>query len=258
MGIQIYQPEALHNIIRFKDRLLEIGKEHKQPHAHRMYTALLNKKTGELQFREDAPTGDVHHDWMTIKIEVETKKEGLFFYPKDLRGLPLQDKGLASLAWRVISETFETLNRMSLLSSHGKSTMALPEALAMEDLSQIQLFDSGEKIEYLPGWKGKINRVTAEHLLQGKPVGSYLFRNGDEVTEAIISQLASSNQIKIKAYLCTVLQSERMISDTLILHTYRGWTTYRDNPDLSDSEYVYFSSAHDLLVHLHKRTVHPI
>ena len=108
------------------------------------------------------------------------------------------------------------------------------------------------RIESFPGWEGPINRLQAEKLLQGQPVGSYVLRNGDEETEAVAVQLSSSNHIPIQSYLCTVVESGNRICDILILESPKGWTIYRDNPDLFDTEYVYFSTPNKLLAHIHK------
>jgi hypothetical protein len=109
-----------------------------------------------------------------------------------------------------------------------------------------------KNIEQCPGWDGRIDRIAAEQLLQGKRIGSYLLRKSDEIADAIVSQLSATNHLAIKSYLCTVVESQNKIADVLILHNpKKGWTVYQDNPDLSDSAYRYYSSAKDLLAHHH-------
>ena len=83
-------------------------------------------------------------------------------------------------------------------------------------------------IEAFPGWAGRISREDAENLLQGKPVGTYLLREGDSIDQSIAAQLTGSDHPVI---LTAVAMDER-ISEHLILHTKRGWILYRDEPNL--------------------------
>lgn len=115
-----------------------------------------------------------------------------------------------------------------------------------------------DKIEDLPGWIGKMDRQGAEHRLKDKPVGTYLFRQSDECSGATVAQLELSNRMKIKAYLCTIVEPEGAVGDVMVLHTWQGWIVYHDNPDLTDSEYVYLPSASSLLAHLGKKVRFPL
>jgi len=115
-----------------------------------------------------------------------------------------------------------------------------------------------DKIEHLPGWSGKMDRRTAEHRLQNKPVGTYLFRQSDEYSSATVAQLELSNRMKIRAYLCTIVEPGDAVSDVMVLHTGQGWIIYHDNPDLTDSEYVYSPSPSSLLMHLGKKARFPL
>ncbi len=113
-------------------------------------------------------------------------------------------------------------------------------------------------MEALPGWAGMINRMEAEKELNSSPVGTYLFRNGDSFTEVIAKKLSEGNQIDVEVFICTLVEPEDKISDILILMTSSGWTFYRDNPDLLDSEYVYHDSPETLLACLNGRLQHPV
>jgi hypothetical protein len=118
--------------------------------------------------------------------------------------------------------------------------------------------ESKDKIEHLPGWSGKMDRRTAEHRLENKPVGTYLFRQSDECSAATVAQLELSNRMKIRAYLCTIVEPAGGIADVMVLHTSQGWVVYHDNPDLTDSEYVYSQSPYNLLAHIGQKARFPI
>jgi hypothetical protein len=115
-----------------------------------------------------------------------------------------------------------------------------------------------QKIEQFPGWGGQMDRLDAEHLLQSKPVGSYVLRHCDEIASAAVHELESANEIPIESYLCTVVEKGDRISDYLILKNDKGWTLYQDNPDLYDSDYKYFTSVYNLLADLRHLARYPV
>jgi len=239
--MHISRREVLNNIIRFKDNLLERpGQLNKQK---RSYRGLLNEETGDIRFSGKIP-GPEH--WKEIQIDVETGKrnEGCFQI-LDSRDKPLDPKQMALLAWRILQETMETLNQIA--SRHPSETKEmLPEEAAVQDLSEIH-FSPFQSIEEIPGWVGPIDRMEAERLLKNKPIGTYLLRDGLDIAKVIARELADSNKMKVRSYICTVVEPEKKISDILLLLTDKGWILYRDNPDLHDSEYVYRNSPVELL-----------
>lgn len=89
----------------------------------------------------------------------------------------------------------------------------------------------------MPGWIGAVDRLKAETMLQSKPVGTYLLRNDVDFTNRAFRELEDSNHMPVNAFICTVKEPEEKISDILFLQTKKGWTTYEDNPDLSQNTY---------------------
>ncbi len=108
-------------------------------------------------------------------------------------------------------------------------------------------------MEDLPGWCGFITRVEAEKRLMKSPVGTYLLREGDGITMCFTFHLEEENHAPLHSYVMTLVEEEEKISDLLILQTNRGWSLYRDNPDLQDPvDYSYYSSPRALIESLKK------
>jgi len=268
MAIQISRREVLNNIIRFKDALLEHGKVQRTAPGERSYPILVNCKTGDIRFEEKVTQLARHlpqkgkaksspEDWKEIRIQVSTESPKIVHFELLEQEKHLNPEGMELLAWRVINETIEVLNQIGAKTIQGSPEM-LPEESVLQDLSDIHLAPHPSSIEDLPGWVGPVNRFQAEEILRSEAVGTYLLREGDAQTPEIALRLGRENKIHVHAYVCTVVEFAQKISDILILHTPKGWTRYRDNPDLSDSEYEYFRSPHALLTHMERQARRPI
>ncbi len=57
---------------------------------------------------------------------------------------------------------------------------------------------------------------------------------------------------------CTFVDLEHKIVDILILKSAVGWTLYRDNPDLLDSEYSYKPFPETVIRNLGNRIIAPL
>lgn len=262
MKFEISRREVLNNLIRFKDSLLEKGPG-KEKKGGRIYRALLNRKTGDLRFAqkildlEHHITGKVGRkehpeDWKEIQIIVEHPSIGgaIVFEMLDARKNPLKPSEFEPLAWKVASETLDILN-LKARESVGLHPEMLPEEAVLQDLSSIQISSMKEDIEDLPGWMGAMSRIEAEHILTGNHVGTYLLREGDELTISISFHFAEENMLQIHPFLVTVVEDEDKISDILLLRTNRGWTLYHDDPNLNDTDlYQYDPSPRSLLYKL--------
>ena len=225
--------------------------------SSRTYKALLNRQTGEFRFAEKISTLETRigghriqkgsaEDWKEVWICVEEAEEGIHFEVKDPKNPFLDPKELQPLAWRVASETLEVLNKKGKEVPHITGNL-LPEEYALQDLSCIHLTQDSGRIEDLPGWAGPISRIEAERLLENSPVGTFLLRNGDEITICITVALEEENHIVLQSYILTVVENLLKISDYLIVHTNKGWTFYHDNPDLTHGKYAFHPSVLGLL-----------
>jgi len=243
----ISRREVFNNLMRFKHSLG--GHISGDIHGKRSYKALFNRQTGDIQFPEAQAPSSAMGEWDLIEFEVNPERLGTnFFEAKDKDHHPLNSGNMAPVAWRIMIETIQALNE---ITAHSPSKN-LPEKAVVEGLSKLKI-PSFRAIEMQPGWVGQVDRFQAEKDLSSKPIGTYLLRNGDEVTEEIAKRLMESNKMGVEVFVCTLVEPEDKISDILILLTDKGWTFYHDNPDLFDSEYKYQSEPEKLLKQLGKR-----
>lgn len=278
---EISRREVLNNLIRFKDNLLEMrgedrqkqsdgrGEEEKKKRGRRTYQVLLNRRTGDMRFAQKITSLERHiarkktqkeapEDWKEIRIIVhqEATPEAAHFEARDTQNSSLKASDIDPIAWRIASETLDVLNTRA--EQVKPSDQPIEEAV-LNDLSSIHLAAQKERIEELPGWQGALSRIDAERKLKGKPIGTYLMREGDELTLSISFHFAEENRLSIHPYLLTVVERENKIVDILLLQTNKGWLLYHDDPNLKDPIlYHYHASAQGLLHSLGQRARHPL
>jgi hypothetical protein len=260
MAYRISRREVLNNLIRFKDYLLELGPSFEANQKERIFKILLNFTTGDIRFAKKITNLESHFplkkgkkeiskDWKEARLIVlqRLQTEPVYFEICDSSNLPINPKELSALAWAILSEMLNFLNARAK-EFQGKRIQMLPEEAILSDLSSLELDMQKERIEDLPGWNGSLNRVGAEKKLKEKPIGSYLLREGDEITFSIAFHFAEENHLSVHPYLLTVVENEEKISDILLLQTNRGWSLYHDDPNLKDGKlYHYLASPKDLL-----------
>ncbi|HSX11142.1 MAG TPA: SH2 domain-containing protein [Chlamydiales bacterium] len=266
MAQEISRREVMNNLIRFKDHLLE-KRDEEVREGSRVYRVLLNCRTGDLRFTQKISALERHiarkgmkreapEDWKEIQIIVQQKTA--HFEMRDASNRSLKPTEIEPLAWKIASETLDVLNNLAE-TVKGTHVGLLPEEAALLDLSSIHLATPRERIEDLSGWQGSISRMDAEQRLVGKPVGTYLLREGDEITVSISFHFAEENRLSIHPYLLTVVEQEGKIVDILLLQTSRGWTLYHDDPNLKDPVlYQYHASPQALLHTLHQVARQPL
>lgn len=265
MAHEISRREVLNNLIRFKDYLLETRQENRrsprETKQERRYKVLLNRHAGDIRFAQKV-TNLEHHisrkgsrkespaDWKEIYLIVQqnSPREQAHFEIRDSQNHFLKPSDIDPLAWRIASETLEVLNQKAKELKEIQGEMLVEEEV-LRDLSSIHIAAQKERIEDLPGWMGSIGRIEAEHRLTGKPVGTYLLREGDEITISIAFHISEENLLSIRPYVLTVVEKDDKISDILLLQTDKGWTLYQDDPDLKDPELYHFLPSPQAMLH---------
>lgn len=269
MGIENIRNQALDNIHRFKDALLDqrIAERNQKilekngNSQQRTYQALLNSQTGALRFVENSAhlgqrlsskeTGSLK-DWKVISIEVQGIENEVHFEARGQDGRALSSAELAPLASRVANET------ISLLNQKGKRVLHIPKGMLPEEyiLQDFPLIDQSP----IPGLIGNLSRIKAEELLlDQKPIGTFIVREADPMIASTMQLIAKANDMDIKPYILTVIEEGGKISDHVICETNRGWMFYnKDNPKLSEkSGYVFHKTAHELLSSIRHFAKHP-
>ncbi|OGN65268.1 MAG: hypothetical protein A3E80_00100 [Chlamydiae bacterium RIFCSPHIGHO2_12_FULL_49_9] len=269
MEIKISRREVLNNLIRFKDNLLDMREDGALGKGKaRSYRVLLNRHTGDMRFEKKITSLEHHlsskgrssgsaHDWIEVRLLVEKERaKGVCFELCDAEGESILPQALDPIAWKVASETLHVLN----IKGKGvkeKGEM-LAEEIVLHDLSSIHISTQSENIEDFPGWAGSIDRLDAERRLFGRPEGTYILRNGDQLTLSMTFHFSEENHITVRPFILTVVEREKKISDILLLETEKGWVLYEDDPDLKDPYYHYHESLRALFKLLCERAKYPL
>jgi len=266
MDYQISMQEVMDNLISFKERLLAGFKEKKTD--QRKYKALVNRSTGKIRFAQKMSAFEPHisgitgrkdepGDLLEIYLTVSKGENGGHFEALNKQGQPIKRGDITPYAQRVLNEMVTILNAKAKFFKRDLGEMLIEEVI-LDDLSSIQLTPQEVQIEDLPGWMGSLNRIDAEKILSGRPLGTYLFRFGDEIALLSTFHFAEENFLSVYPYLITVVEEDDKISDILLLQTNKGWVCYHDDPDLKDPSYQFFSSLPDLLVTLKTKASTPL
>jgi hypothetical protein len=277
MDIEISRREVLNNLIRFKDTLLEMRADEEKTRwgelkqiskeGDRSYKVLLNRHTGDMRFAQKISSLQKHfpqkrqergEDWKEVRIRVISRaNDKTRFEVVDDQNHSLTEKGLDPLAWRIAYETVDVLN-LKAKETNNVSEDLLPEEWVLKDLTNIHLSSPKNRIEDLPGWRGAIDRIEAEKILHGRPVGSYVLRHGDKTTEIIAFQIGETNRILVHPFLLTLVEGDKKITDLLLLQTSKGWIHYQDDPDLRNPFYKYHLTPESMIQTFHSRARFPV
>lgn len=115
------------------------------------------------------------------------------------------------------------------------------------------------ELETLPGWAGRVDRMGAEKLLRGCPVGTYLLREADSIIQSSTFHMAKENHLAVHPFILTIVEEGGKISDILLLKTEKGWLIFADDPNLEDPEiYKYFPSVALILVEMNQIAKFPL
>lgn len=269
MGFKISQPQVFHNLIRFRDSLLESHDEKRGPISEsRSYKVLLSLDTGDMRFAKKIHSLETHfskkgadellNNWKEVHLIVkDTPQHQVQFDVVDSSNQKLTSSGMTPLAWTVSQETIKVLNSKGK-EIHSLHREMLPEEAVLEDLSSIHPAAPGENIEDLPGWAGSINRIEAEQKLNSQPLGSFLVREADPVTDLSIPLLSSSNDnLSIRPFVLTLVEKTGKVVEHLILHIEeKGWILYKDDPQLES--YTFYPTPQALFHSLKPMASRPI
>lgn len=271
MEHKISRREVFNNLIRFKDKLADLkehGRSLKSKGNQRSYAVLLNRHTGDMRFQQKITTleqriveGKLKKEspleWKKMQIVVTDWKGKVHFILCDAEQKPLHNSDFSSLALKIATETMELLNHKAVSHEFKEKTM-LAEEEVLQDLSMIHLASPTERIEEYPGWIGNITRIDAEKYLKKKARGTYLLREGDQIAVATAFHLAEENVLTVHPFIITFKEEENKITEHLIFQTNRGWTLYKDDPNLKDPHYHYFVSLQGLLNFLKNEIQFPL
>jgi len=228
--IKIYHNQVLKNLDHFRS-YLHASHHPKSEKGERCYPLLLDCHSGLMQFVRTKEPISFSRTREKRELEIIVRENGAGRSECQIRGDLETD--LSPLTQKIAWETFRILNLLIRLAKKGGKG-DLVELIALKNLSFIRLPSSKDQIEHFPGWRGACDRLEAEQILHGKPVGTYLLREGDPLLQWLVDQ----SGFRVEGYLLTIVEEEQKISDYLILRNDRGWAFKKDEPDFDCYHYV--------------------
>lgn len=246
-------PIVLANLIRFKHSLTQ-----SHPAAggkKRIYSALLDSKTGELLFEtKRGEGGDLRKHLRNVDLIITEDEDHNARCRIEAKG------GVENTALRIAKETAVILSRK--MSENRSLKQGLPEAAALEDIHSIHTHLEKNIVKKFPGYEGHIGRSKAESLLKDRTGnnlkrGSYLIRDGDENSAMLVERWEKLYRCSIRDFFIVYTAEDEVICEKWVLHLPWGWVVYNDETDLKSEKYKVYDTFGDLMSDLNKEAKYP-
>jgi hypothetical protein len=247
MEVSVHSDVVLKNIEIF--RVFLEREQPSQSTAQQInFVVLLNRKTGDLKFQKKGEPALKERGWKNVilRLRGEGKKTEVEFVESENEDVQFRFDDLDPLACKVMDEMMKILNRVS--SNHSLNE-CLTEIRALE-LKKLEL----KKKDLVHEAWHQVNRIGAEKLLAGKPVGTFLFRK-DEYAALLEDQLSEKHGVKIQCFTISYLEDQNKVSDRTIVLKNGQWSYYDDDPSLQTPS---FDNIDDLLDVAHKELKFPL
>lgn len=233
MVLQYDPRQVVLNLLQLRSVVYLMRPEKKA--GERRYSGLINMKKGTMLFSFDPEgfaeiyaeikeTGGKEEDWKPIYLKVYAKREGDQFVIIDEEGNTLNLASFAKEAKKVAQITLDFLNQQS---KHARKEPV--EQAVLEDLRVVSDFFAKE-IEKIAGFQGRIDREEAERRLEGKHMGSYLLRLGNDTVDNMIRMIFVDQAEPFLYLIATYLVDEEQFGEKLLIED-GGWFVYNDVPD---------------------------
>jgi hypothetical protein len=179
--------------------------------------------------KRSGPTQDLKQ----AELIVKQTGEGIVFEIDDRPDHELDLKELDERAQKVARQTLHLLNQQKAKSPRE----------AFDRLRNAEIEVLAPEIQNQPAWRSDIlTRAQAEAWLKESPFGTFILRNGDDVTEEIEGRLHKVNRFPFHCYVMTKVEENQKIVDVLLIQRVNGWAIYNDEPDLTQYRYQTLSS----------------
>jgi hypothetical protein len=234
MHIVIEDKTVSENISSFLELLRRAeAKREKQGAAliEKSYRAFLNRKSGKLIFADSYKdqANFISHDWKEVSIDyaydsLSESFHAIAYESQDARE-PFTFSDLAPAAVQAIKGTILVLNKLSALVKGSGSDLITKIKAICKLKMDIGSVDK-EKSVLFATWHS-VNRMEAEKILKGKPVGTFLFRE-DYFAQLLSEQLSEQFGKPVKCVTLTILEPGKKVSDFTLAHLDHSWRWYDD------------------------------
>jgi len=232
MNIQVRNSSTLKNLDHLRNYVL------KHPDQEKI-SILIDPVTGEMnlpqslqdfEFLIKKPKMREKRHPEQAKLSIHPTQAGVEFDLVDNQDQKENLRRFSEEAFVVLTETLKILNQMLGPNYHSAKEL-------FSHLDSVKMEDLGSEIQQRPEWRSSIDRSEAEAILEYRPVGTYLLREGDVETREFEENLRSTNAHPFCLFVLTFVEDVEKISDRLLIRRREGWATYDDNPDLNAYSY---------------------
>jgi hypothetical protein len=240
MKITVYNPIVRKNIELFK-QLVE-RQTHKQERGMRALAASINCLTGDFSFAHEA---GAQKEWKAVLLQVND--QGELELSEGAQEFLFQYTDLQLAAYQVMLETIEKLNQIL------KHLRPLDAEHIYREMQRLEIEFSKDIVH--ESWH-QVDRAEAEFLLQGHPVGTFLFRR-DEYAAILEDQLRVSLELSIKCVTLTFLGPKGKVSDLTLVRKEQHWVIYNDDPSLEGPAFpTIYAIIEKMKIHLRIPLIH--
>lgn len=236
MRIKISDESVRQNVAVFLEALHKAGQGEGQPSAagaEKVYNAWLHLETGQLRFAQLAGESEYleKKQWKPVRFTFQynpTEGEIAFLLDEGEKDLAFHGKDLSPAALQILQKTMKVFTELGK-KLKGPSDLDTKMAVLFK-LAILPATSDHARNLMIDLWQNA-DRMQAESLLAGKPVGTYLFRK-DPYAAILEEQLKGALSKEVHCFTLTYSQEDSQISDCTIVHVDGGWQIYNDDPSL--------------------------
>ncbi len=172
-----------------------------------------------------------------VAIHIRT---GALLFAEKKEGLSVKINRIANKVgeWEVATFFQNTLNPMPPLPLFAQGvitrTLTFLQEHGLQDLSSLQEEAFPDEVRAHPAFHPEImSRWAAEKLLLDKPVGVYLIRYDDTITETVKARLITEEHLQLDFYILSYSEGKGKIGEKLLIKN-EGWFIYNDEVRLKN------------------------
>lgn len=244
MRVAILDKRVRHNLSLLKHLIHREAEKHSRYFevAKKSFRAFVNRKTGDFRFYELEKRELPEREWQEVTLHLCPNEEGAFEVLTDPKCFDCSS--LEKEAYEVLTKTVHILNQISYDPKQGKNPFWVLRNVAKLDFLLTDREEKKRNAIY-EAWYD-VDRLRAEQLLQGHPIGTYLFRK-DEFAQYLEDELNKSSSTPITCITLTYSDWDKQMREKTLIFYQNKWQFYDDDPELEGTS---FETVEELLATL--------